>query len=119
MKTTTITLTLSAAQRSALECAGLSFEPLSAGERALRDAWTMPNLLEVEAADLDLVIAGLNDRANAEDENADNGIAGSRRAEKALTALAQALSRRRPSGRSKGDDDGVEYADPRDERDGW
>jgi hypothetical protein len=109
---------LTPAQRSALECAGLHVEPLTPGERALRDAWS-GNLLHVEPEDLDAVIDGVNDRSNAEDEAADHGIPGARGASTALTNLAQALMRIRRSfecERVRGDDDGLEYGHPSEAR---
>lgn len=109
---------LTPAQRSALECAGLELAPFDdePGLRALRAAWSGDELV-VTPDTLDAILSGLTDCCNAEDAQADeHGDAKARGACAALCNLSAKISRLRRPDRISGDDDGVEYGDPRDVR---
>jgi hypothetical protein len=85
------------------------------GERALLHAWSGSDFY-VTPDTIDAIMDGLIDRINAEDAQATEQR--DPKARGACTALDN-LSRkvaalRDPNPRAKGDDDGVEYADPRD-----
>jgi hypothetical protein len=119
-----VTIRLTPAQRSALECAGLDLpdDQLNDGELAVRYAWNR-NDFDVREDTIDAVMDGLTDLCNAEDaiatEQGDGTVMG-RKARGACEALCN-LSRkvqalREPNPRQRGDDDGVEYDDPREVR---
>jgi hypothetical protein len=112
-----VTIRLTPAQRSALECAGLDMaEADEPGLLALRDAWSA-DTLTVTSDTYAAVLDGLTDRCNAEDAQADEQHdAKARGACTALCNLSARLIRLRRPDRMRGDDDGVEYADPRDAR---
>ncbi len=107
---------LTPAQRSALECAGLDLIQDDDDEMvAVRDAWSGGDFV-VRDDTIDAILSGLIDMINAEDTVAIEQ--NDRKARGACTALGnlhrQIVRLRYPNPRTKGDDDGVEYADPRD-----
>lgn len=89
------TLTLTPAQVSALECAGLDLDDLEPSEVMVRDAWT-GRRLTVTHATRDALADALHDLANAEDAQAEEqGDQAARGASLALTNLAGKVRRAR------------------------
>jgi len=60
-------LRLTPAQRSALECAGLELEPVSADEAVLQRCLVEGRVLYIPAADREAVWRAVNELSNAED----------------------------------------------------
>lgn len=122
-----VTIRLTTAQRSALECAGLDMiadsdtDPEWRGLIAVAAAWS-GNDFDVTPDTINAVMVGLTDLQNNEDATADNiGDADCRRkalgARTALENLSEkvaALRERNP--RQRSDDDGVEYGHPKEAR---
>jgi hypothetical protein len=88
-----VSIRLTRAQRSGLECAGLDVlsDPTPA-EAALADAWCGSRLV-VSEANRDLLFEAVNDRSNAEDAAGQDGDALAARAAKALGNLASKIVR--------------------------
>lgn len=122
------TIRLTPAQRSALECAGLDMiadgdtDPEWAGLIAVAAAWGGDDF-DVTPDTIDAVMRGLTDLQNNEDataiefdgdERCRRKAIGARTALEHLSAKVSALRDGDP--REKGDDDGADYGDPRDER---